>query len=88
MNRSGRLSVALPHEQASHVRGIVEAGEFASASAVIREALRAWLHRRALHAGRHGATRLSRSLEAQREPAEPVFERVELLFDAGDASGG
>jgi len=84
---TGKISVALPADQVSHIRRIVEAGEFASASDVVREALRSWLQRRKLHGGRHVAARLSRSLEARRD-SEPPFERVELLFDAGDASGG
>ena len=88
MKRSRRLSVALPAEQASQIRRIVDAGEFASASAVIREAVRSWLKRRALHGGRHVAARLSRGVQAVRETGPEPFERVELLFDAGDASGG
>ena len=84
MKRAGKISLALPADQASHIRRLVEEGEFPSASEVVREAIRAWLHRRALHAGRLGVERLSRSFEARRDPPEP-FERVELLFDAGDA---
>jgi Arc/MetJ-type ribon-helix-helix transcriptional regulator len=86
MSRSGKISVELTPQQLSQVRGIVQGGEFRSAAAVVREALRTFLHRRALHAGSHGATRFSRSLEARQEamPGE-VSERVELLFDAGDA---
>jgi Arc/MetJ-type ribon-helix-helix transcriptional regulator len=83
---SGRLSLSLTPQQLSQVRRLVDAGEFASTAAVVREALRAWLHRRALHGGEHGAQRLRRSFEARQDfaPAEPC-ERVELLFDAGDA---
>jgi Arc/MetJ-type ribon-helix-helix transcriptional regulator len=84
MRRSGRVSIAIPREQIEQLRGIVEAGEFASTAAVMREALRAFLHRRALHAGQFGATRLSRTLQARLETLEPA-ERVDLLFDAGDA---
>jgi putative addiction module CopG family antidote len=84
--RRSKLSVSLTPQQASQIRGVVEAGEFGSAAAVVREALRAWLHRHALHGGEHSAQRLRRSLEARHElpHAEPC-ERVELLFDAGDA---
>lgn len=88
MARSGKINVALPAEQVSHIRRIVEAGEFASAADVVREALRSWLQRRKLHGGRHVAARLGRSLEARRDASDAPFERVELLFDAGDASGG
>ena len=86
MSRSGKISVEVTAQQLSQVRSIVGAGEFGSAAAVVREALRTWLHRRALHAGPHGASHFSRSLEARQDlaPAE-VLERVELLFDAGDA---
>jgi Arc/MetJ-type ribon-helix-helix transcriptional regulator len=84
MKRSRRMSIDVPRDQIEQVRHLVEAGEFASTSAVIREALRAFLHRRALHAGQLGASRLSRTLQARLEPGEP-FERVDLLFDAGDA---
>lgn len=84
MRRSGKLSIAIPRDQFEQMRRLVEAGEFASSAAVIREALRAFLHRRALHASQHGATRLSRTLQARLESLEPA-ERVDLLFDAGDA---
>jgi Arc/MetJ-type ribon-helix-helix transcriptional regulator len=85
MSRSGKISVELTPQQLSLVRSIVQGGEFRSAAAVVREALRTFLHRRALHAGSHGATRFSRSLEARHETLPEVAERVELLFDAGDA---
>jgi Arc/MetJ-type ribon-helix-helix transcriptional regulator len=82
----GKLSVSLTSQQLAQIGQIVEAGEFGSAAAVVREALRAWLHRRALHAGEHGAQRLRRTLEARQEVALGApSERVELLFDAGDA---
>jgi Arc/MetJ-type ribon-helix-helix transcriptional regulator len=84
MRRSGKLSVTVPSDQMDQVRHIVDAGEFASPAAVIREALRAFLHRRAMHAGQLGATRLSHTIEARLDAPEP-FERVDLLFDAGDA---
>ena len=86
MSRSGKISVEVTAQQLSQVRSIVGAGEFDSAAAVLREALRTWLHRRALHAGAHGAARFSRSLEARQDLIQAEsLERVELLFDAGDA---
>ena len=87
MRRTSKLSITVPKPQLTQVRSLVDAGEFESAAAVVREALRSWLHRRTLYAGRHGAAGLKRSLEARRSPftqAEPS-ERVELMFDAGDA---
>jgi Arc/MetJ-type ribon-helix-helix transcriptional regulator len=86
MSRSGKISVELTSDQLSQVRSIVEAGEFASGAAVMREAVRQFLHRRTLHAGLHGVARFSRSLEQRQDmlPLE-IAERVELMFDAGDA---
>ena len=85
MSRSGKVSVELTPQQLSQVRRLVQAGEFASASALMREAVRTFLHRRALHGGAHGAGRFSRLLDARHEALPEVSERVELLFDAGDA---
>jgi hypothetical protein len=50
----------------------------------MREALRSFLHRRDVRAG--GLARFTRSRQGRQEglPPEPA-ERVELLFDAGDA---
>lgn len=84
MRRSSRVSIALPHDQLDQMRRIVEAGEFASSTAVIREALRAFLLRHALHGGQHGSARFSRAIQARLESLDPA-ERVDLLFDAGDA---
>jgi Arc/MetJ-type ribon-helix-helix transcriptional regulator len=85
MSRSGKISVELTPQQLAQVRRIVGAGEFGSAAALLREAVRTFLHRRALHAGPHGASHFSRSIEARQDlPSDPC-ERVELLFDAGDA---
>ena len=83
MSRSGKISVALPRQQITQLKDIVDAGEYGSAAAVIREALRSFLHRRDVRAG--GLARLSRSLHARLEGAPEPSERVELLFDAGDA---
>lgn len=44
-----RLSIALPGPMADQVREAVEAGEYASTSEVVRDALRLWHSRRQLH---------------------------------------
>ena len=41
-----KLSVAVTPEMASLMREVVEAGEYASTSEVVRDALRAWVYRR------------------------------------------
>jgi antitoxin ParD1/3/4 len=44
-----RLSIALPSPMADRVRKAVSEGEYASASEVVRDALRLWQQRRYLH---------------------------------------
>ena len=48
MNTIERLTITLPPEMAEAVRRAVAAGEYASSSEVVREALRDWRHKRAL----------------------------------------
>jgi antitoxin ParD1/3/4 len=43
-----RMTITLPSDMAAVVRGAVEGGDYASASEVVREALRDWKLRRAL----------------------------------------
>jgi antitoxin ParD1/3/4 len=44
-----KISIALTPEMAAAVRAVVENGEYVSTSEVVREALRDWQLRRALH---------------------------------------
>ena len=84
MSRSGKISVALPREQLSQLKDVVETGEYGSAAAAVREAVRAWLHRRGVRA--QAGARFMRSAQARLDSLTPeCAERVELLFDAGDA---
>ncbi len=48
MNTIERLTITLPPEMAEAVHSAVLAGEYASSSEIIREALRDWRHKRAL----------------------------------------
>jgi antitoxin ParD1/3/4 len=48
MSNIERITITLTAEMARAVRGAVEAGEYASSSEIIREALRDWRHKRAL----------------------------------------
>ncbi len=43
-----RMTITLPAEMAESVRGAVDCGDYASASEVVREALRDWKTKRAL----------------------------------------
>lgn len=75
-----KLSIALPSEMASIVRGAVEAGEYSSNSEVIRDALRVWTHRRIVR--EQGLADLrKRWSEAIADDSEgldptPVFDRL------------
>jgi antitoxin ParD1/3/4 len=48
MSTIERITITLTAEMAQAVRGAVQAGEYASSSEIIREALRDWRHKRAL----------------------------------------
>lgn len=48
MSNVERITVTLTAEMAEAVRGAVSAGEYASSSEIVREALRDWRHKRNL----------------------------------------
>ena len=48
MNTMERITITITPEMAQALRGAVDAGEYASSSEIIREALRDWRHKRAL----------------------------------------
>ena len=48
MSNIERITITLTSEMAEAVRMAVQAGEYASSSEIIREALRDWRHKRAL----------------------------------------
>lgn len=81
-----KISIALPPEMAALVREAVEAGEYASSSEVIREALRDWKRKRLLQ--RQGVGDL-RALwqQALNDPrpgvaADDVLDRLERKYQA------
>lgn len=46
MSKMEKLSIALTHELADDVRAAISSGDYASASEVMRDALREWRHGR------------------------------------------
>ncbi len=48
MSAVERMTITLTTEMADSVRGAVQAGEYASSSEIIREALRDWKHKKAV----------------------------------------
>ena len=76
-----RITVALTAELAAEVRDAVEAGAYASASEVVRDALRLWRQRRELE--ELDVARLRR-LVAEADDGSPDLD-LEAAFDALEA---
>jgi antitoxin ParD1/3/4 len=89
MGQVEKISVALTPELAQAVRETVQAGEYASAGDIVREALREW---RWLREERAEATRALRALwedglrSGPADDAGPAFARLRKRI--GDASAG
>lgn len=81
-----KISIALPAEMVALLRGAVEAGEYASASEAVREALRDWNHKRTLRqTGMEDLRRLWQQALADNSPGvspHDVFERLERKYQA------
>ena len=81
-----KISIALPPEMVALVRQAVEAGEYASSSEVVRDALRDWTHRRDLR--QQGIEELRKVWQQAMEdnspgvPAEEVLDRLESKYQA------
>lgn len=86
MGTIAKISIALPEEMVALVREAVEAGEYASSSEVVRDALRDWTQKRSLQ--QQGVEELRRiwqeALEDDRPgiPADEVFDRLERKYRA------
>ncbi|MGL5137082.1 MAG: ribbon-helix-helix domain-containing protein [Beijerinckiaceae bacterium] len=81
-----KVSVALTPEMAATMRQVVEAGEYASASEVMREALREWKLRRVQRA--QAIDELGRQWDKGLASGEAVdggeaFARIRARLDAG-----
>jgi antitoxin ParD1/3/4 len=87
-----KISIALPPEMASLVRQAVAAGEYASSSEVIREALRDWTQKRSLR--QQGVEELRRVWQQALEDRSPgvapdeVLDRLERKYQAMAEAAG
>lgn len=92
MSKIEKISIALPREMAAQVRGAVDAGEYASSSEVVREALREWSQRRALRQeGLEELRRLWRQSASEPTPGldpDEVFNRLERKYETLAAAAG
>ncbi len=81
-----KISIALPAEMVSEIRESVEAGEYASSSEAVRDALREWTHKRALRLqGMKALRKIWRQAVDDHSPGvEPahVLERLEAKYKA------
>ena len=72
-----KISIALPPEMVSVVRQAVEAGEYASSSEVVRDALRDWTQKRAMQ--REEVIALRRIWQKARADARPGVPAEEVM---------
>jgi antitoxin ParD1/3/4 len=82
-----KLSIALPPEMAASVRKAVDAGEYASSSEVIRDALRDWSRKRSVREQKGVAELRQKWQEAQASdssglPAKQVLDRLARKYRA------
>ncbi len=79
-----KISIALPAEMVALVRRAVEAGEYASSSEVVRDALREWTQKRNLK--QQGIDELRQVWRQAMDdkspgvPVEEVFNRLERKY--------
>jgi antitoxin ParD1/3/4 len=95
LQNAQKVSITLTSDMLRTIRESVEAGEYASTSEALRDAVRAWQRQRSEDAERLTAirARVRRSLEDPRPsvPLEEAFDRIERLHaetvkERGDAS--
>ena len=92
MSSVEKISIALPPEMVATVRDAVDAGEYASSSEVIRDALRDWTHKRS--ARQQGIEELRKVWQQAIKdqtlgvPVDAVLDRLEQKYQAlADAQG-
>jgi antitoxin ParD1/3/4 len=95
LQNAEKISITLTSDMLRTIRESVEAGEYASTSEALRDAVRAWQRQRSEDKERLTAirTRVRRSLEDPRPsvPLDEAFDRIERLHaeivkERGDAS--
>ncbi len=85
MSAAEKISITLTPEMNRIIKQRVEAGDFASSSELIREALRVWQKQEDEHQERLASirARIQRSIDDPRPsiPAEEVFDRLKKLHE-------
>lgn len=84
MAKVEKLSIALTPEMAAMVREAVAGGEYASASEVVREALRGWRHRKEVEQQDFSALRRlwqeGVGADGGAKPADQVLDRLRAKY--------
>ena len=81
MSKVEKLSVALTPQLATQVREAVDAGDYASTSEAIREAIREWTERRELRAVRLAELKAAVQAGIDSGPPQPRRPLEEALAD-------
>lgn len=93
MSKVEKLSVALTPELAAKVRQVIESGDYASTSEVIRVAIRDWAERRELRAAKLAELRavvdqgLASGIAPRRRSAEEIIADGRRRLDERKAVG-
>lgn len=86
MSSVEKISIALPAEMVGKLREAVEAGEYASSSEAVRDALRDWAHRRTVREQGMEALRTlwRQAIEDGAEDVDPkpVMKRLKAKYEA------
>ena len=92
MSTAEKISIELPQEMVATIRGAVATGEYASSSEVVRDALRAWTHKRSLR--QQGVAELRQlwqdalSDKTPGTPVDVVLDRLERKYQAIEDAAG
>lgn len=78
MGKLERITFTVTEEMAARLRAAVEAGEYATTSEIVREALRDWGDEQQRRESENAAMRaiLDKARAGERHPADEVFARV------------
>ncbi len=92
MSTIERMTITMPSDMAAEIKAAVAAGDYASTSEVVRDALRDWTHKRQLQ--QNGIAELRALWHEAREKngpyvaADEVMQRLERKYQAiADAAG-
>lgn len=83
MSKLERITVTMPEEMVAKLRAAVEAGEYATTSEIVREALRDWSDEQQRREDENAAMRviLAKARAGKRYTADEVFAKAQKRVD-------